>query len=960
MTREYMNDEYTSKEYEHNNLCVGIDLGTTNSVIATINTKPNGDIVSKVVEIPRAIDSYNVMGGGVKLSSAKGTTLPSCIYYQEEKNYEPIVGDFAKNQYHLRTHLVSKSVKSKMGNEFVEGLSDGIPDKTPAEVASRTLQHLIKATSKIYKTNITDAVITVPANFDSVMCRATRDAAELAGIKVKNEDGSDRPVLLSEPNAVVYDLINQIRNGEIADCILDLNEKRNVMVFDIGGGTLDITVHEIEQRKSLENTVKVNEIATNRYTLLGGDDFDEYIAMAMYDRYCQKASSYPEILQKIKKDKEKIMPIFRIYAENLKIELNNEKSNDSAEDSWWDDEDEKIFNVGGAVGSVGFSYDDEFTDEEIEEILEPLMGYDFDIEDYKRLDKISNTKNIIYPVLDVLKKVSEKFETDEFEIDAVILNGGMSKFYMVKDRIEKFFGFEPIIALDPDLAVARGAAVYHHYLHLDEELKEYMRVVDGDESILKIKERIESNRKKDIEKPVLTHRELPRRLVKPKLGIEWGNSILNDSLYLGIKNGAVHEIIPTGAELPYKSEIMTGFKLQPDQDRIAIPIKSRNLNGTYRTIANGNIKFKNSYPEGSYVAFTVYMDTSKVITMEAWTSLDVEGMERIESGIVEIEIGNKDNIKQDKRTKITAPTGAILDPVSEINNLIQLCNNWEKYGTGADKSRLSKRIKSTVSTIVSAGNKDDFAPVILDAFDRTTGFEIRHRLFIIARKMGKDWPQLYKNKLLRKCKAELSGVLHGMPIRGSRVSINIQAIYALSICAAPEDMEYFVPIYRDIKYTQAMIYAAAKARGGLEYVNDIFERDAENVLAGRTSNIQTSAHAVGVAYMKDMQYDVDIVEEERIVKLLCKVIESKKVNKHELICSMIALGCICDQRKYRSKLSKKVVNKAYETIDLVECIYSPIVVMETNKVRNMVIKMINGEMLSESEEAFLLTKLEVE
>ena len=193
---------------EHDDLCVGIDLGTTNSVLATINEKQNGDIVSKVLEISRAVDMYNAISGDAKLTTMKKPTLPSYIYYRQEKNYEPLVGDFAKVQYPLRPHLVAKSIKSQMGRRVAQGLSPDIRDKSPAQISSRILKHMLKEASKIYRTEIKDAVITVPANFDSAMCKATRDAAELAGIKVKNEDGTERPVLLSEPNAVIYDLIN--------------------------------------------------------------------------------------------------------------------------------------------------------------------------------------------------------------------------------------------------------------------------------------------------------------------------------------------------------------------------------------------------------------------------------------------------------------------------------------------------------------------------------------------------------------------------------------------------------------------------------------------------------------------------------------------------------------------------------------------------------------------------------
>ena len=85
-----------SGEFEHNDLCVGIDLGTTNSVLATINEKPNGDAVSKVVEIARATDMYNAVSGEVKLTKMKKPTLPSCVYYRQEKSYEPLVGTLRK------------------------------------------------------------------------------------------------------------------------------------------------------------------------------------------------------------------------------------------------------------------------------------------------------------------------------------------------------------------------------------------------------------------------------------------------------------------------------------------------------------------------------------------------------------------------------------------------------------------------------------------------------------------------------------------------------------------------------------------------------------------------------------------------------------------------------------------------------------------------------------------------
>ena len=160
---------------------VGIDLGTTNSVIAFVNKKPNGELVSKVVEVPRAVDSYSQLGQ-TKYSSRRKPLLPSCVYYQMDNGYEPLVGDFAKSQHALRPQLVARSIKSQMGYEYAQNLAPEVIDKTPAQISARILSHMLRNTEKIYRTKITSAVITVPTNFDAAMCKATLDAAKIAGI----------------------------------------------------------------------------------------------------------------------------------------------------------------------------------------------------------------------------------------------------------------------------------------------------------------------------------------------------------------------------------------------------------------------------------------------------------------------------------------------------------------------------------------------------------------------------------------------------------------------------------------------------------------------------------------------------------------------------------------------------------------------------------------------------------
>lgn len=931
---------------EHSDLCVGIDLGTTNSVLATINKKPNGDIISKVVDIPRFGDIYSSARSEKRFTTIKKPTLPSCVYYREERNYEPVVGDFAKVQYPLRPHLVAKSIKSQMGNSEVDGLSYDIPDQKPEQVSARILQHLISGAEKIYKCDIDDAVITVPANFDSAMCKATRDAAEIAGIKVRNSDGTERPVLLSEPNAVIYDLVNQIKNGEISDYILDLSDKKNVMVFDIGGGTLDITMHEIKRKDDDNEILQINEIATNRYTRLGGDDFDEKIAESMYQGYLDQYQGYPDAIKKIRKEKESIMAQLRVYAENLKIDVNS--SSETFVSGWDYEDEEEIFSVGGNMGGIGYSYDDSFTKEDIENILDTFMGNQLKFEDYRNLEKISDTRNIIFPILDVLKKASDKFSGEDVKVDAVVVNGGMSKFYMVIDRLRDFFGFDPIVALDPDQSVARGAAIYHYYLHEHEELQNSMiktGVSDSSRDFNSYEEESDSSNE-EVYKEDSKERFVP---------VEWGKTILNDALYLGAKNGAVEMIIPTGAELPYKSKVMTGYKIEPYQNIVSVPIKSRNIDGSYRTMGTGKMRFSGNYPDGAYVAFDINMNSNKVITIDAWTSYDIDGEEEIEHGTTTIDTSEQDN--KSLKGKIVSPEGATLVPTSEIHNLEQLCKNLNSCNMKHIKSGVSKKISSAVDSICKAGNKADFAEVIIKHLENTKDQEFKLRLMIISRKICNSWSKENIRKLVRICKRELSSAAYGFTPRGPRTSVVIQTIYALGVCGDKNDEDILMDLHNDSRYKQALLYAHSRTQTNTEWIVEIFNEDLNKLRNDIKNSLPASVYALGVALRKDNNRDINSKLEKKIVNNICSIVSSRRLGHNELVCCILALGWICDQR-YNSKLSSEVAEKVFQLINSLEKIYSDEIVKHTLKSRIISNKMLTGKVLTDDEEEFLLTKLE--
>lgn len=869
---------------EHNDLCVGIDLGTTNSVLATVNLKANGDIVSKVVDLPRAVDVYNSAAGKARLNTQKKPLLPSCVYYREEHGYEPLVGDFAKNQYALRPHLVAKSIKSQMGSAHAEGLADEIMDKTPAQVSARILQHMLREASKIYRTEIKDAVITVPANFDSVMCQATRDAAALAGIQVTNKDGSERAVLLSEPNAVIYDLINQVQNGEISNHIIDLNSEKNVLVFDLGGGTLDITMHKIKRREDCPDVLKVDEIATNRYTLLGGDDFDQAIANVMFEHYQRQYATYPEVVRKLQQEKKAIMPQLLNYAEELKLELSERQRADSdyaaADDfSWYDEK----FDVGGNMGGIGYSYDDSFTQEDVEKILQPFMGQSLQFADYKKIDSLQDTKNIIYPILDVLQKSAAKL-AGEVKVDAVIVNGGMSKFYMVINRLREFFGLEPIVALDPDQAVARGAAVYHYYLHkYAQQMQEDMRMVGADAPALQ---------------PLPGKAAAPKAAaaaVQQRTAIEWGKNILNDSLYLGMLNGAVRELIAGGTELPYQSDYIKGFQLLPDKAEIAIPIKRRTFGDTYQTIGNGHLKLKHGYKDGAYVAIRVLMGSNKVLSMEMLLSSDVDMQQILEQKTAEIIIGGGNLDASATKLKFNPPVGTKLDVHNELNNLKNLCERKYTAKGNAQKDVINKLSQSS-SSIATAGNKAEFARPLLEMLCYTNNDELRLRLFTIARKHVAYWTEQQRQSLARECLNQLQGVLQGFPYYGPKINVNIQAIYTLGCCGSKEQVAKVQPLAAENRYYTASLYALGKSRVAGSFVQEVFQRDA--YCESNKCNLQVTAHALGMALRLEDGGRAAGLDVDQAVKDLCFIINNRTVldvnYSSEIVCCLIALAYACD------------------------------------------------------------------
>ncbi|MDR1986308.1 MAG: Hsp70 family protein [Treponema sp.] len=899
-----MNHEKMAPE-DHDDLCVGIDLGTTNSVLSIINITPTGSIVNKVVDIARYEDVFSSSSShadGFKGATVKKPLLPSYVYYREDRKGElkPLVGDFAKRQYTMRPQFVARSIKSQMGQTSVSGLSPDVPDKTPEAISAHILRHLLSEVKRVYRREIRDVIITVPASFDTAMCQATVEAARLAGIDVLNRDKRRRQVLLAEPNAVMYDLLNQMQKGEIPSHLLDTSKPQKVLVFDIGGGTLDITLHTLSRNDTNSEILQMDELATNRYTRLGGDDFDALLAREMYMRYCNQYRSTPGIVHKIETEKEEVMAQLVSYAENLKIDINDQVS--TAQDDTWGDETIES-SVGGRMHN-GYAYDDTFTKEQFERILAPLLGNQLQYQDYQRFDTIHNEaaiNTIIYPILDVLKKASHKLQTDTLGVDAVVLNGGMSKLYLIQERLERFFGFKPIVALDPDQAVARGAAVYHYYLHKYGETDRGLPAIRGDAS-----------------------------------GIQLRSTVLNEAVYLGTKGGSHELLVDAGSELPFVSKDLDGFSIDPGQHKIKIPIRRKDPAGGYTTIASGEMIFAKNYKNGAAVSIQFTLSRNKILSFRASTGL--------EEGITTISIDKGGTVAS--RHLIAPKQGAALMPVNEISKLSALCQQRKKGG----KEGLSKRIKSCIQTIVSCSNHGDFAKVILTELNkqhqlRRDEFFVQ-RLLVLARKLAPQWDKPCQQELVQQCIAIASAINHDfLTIGGDRVASINEAIRNIGLFGTAQQLEILGALHdKGRRYEDPLIYAHAVSQTAAEWIYTRLDEAA----------LRSSLWGIGVALQRNGKAPgtLDLYE---VVNKILDILENHTLNRNNRECALISLGLICDQRES----AVHPVNRAFaDTVQ--ERIERSMIYYEPSKHLTVAMQLIRGELLSEEDERFLLQKISLE
>ena len=346
---------------------VGIDLGTTNSVVSVLEG-----------------------GEPVVIANAEGSrTTPSVVAFA--KNGEVLVGQSAKNQAVTNVDRTIRSVKRHMGEDWTVDI-DG-KKYTPQEISARTLQKLKRDAEAYLGDEVTEAVITVPAYFEDAQRQATKEAGQIAGLNVLR--------IVNEPTAAA------LAYG------LDKAEKEEtILVFDLGGGTFDVSLLEIG-----DGVVEV--LATAGDNELGGDDWDNRIVEWLVDKF--KSQNGVDL----SKDK-MAMQRLREAAEKAKIELSSaQQASINLPYITVDAEKNPLF------------LDETLTRTEFQKITSDLLD---------------RTKS---PFNQVIKDAGMSVG----DIDHVVLVGGSTRMPAVSDLVKELTGKEPNKSVNPDEVVALGAAL---------------------------------------------------------------------------------------------------------------------------------------------------------------------------------------------------------------------------------------------------------------------------------------------------------------------------------------------------------------------------------------------------------------------------------------------------------------------------------------------------------------------
>jgi len=348
---------------------IGIDLGTTNSCVATLEG-----------------------GQAVVIPNSEGSrTTPSVVAFT--KDGERLVGITAKRQAVTNSDRTILSVKREMGTDWNKQIDDD--DYTPQEVSAFVLQKLKSDAEEYLGREVKQAVITCPAYFTDAQRKATQDAGRIAGLEVLR--------IINEPTAAA------LAYG------VDKEEDQTILVFDLGGGTFDVSILEIYQ---VDGQPQIEVKATSGDNRLGGDDFDKKVIDWIVKEF--KKSSGIDLSKDLQ-----AMSRLREAAEKAKIELSGTNST-----------------------QVNLPFIT-MRDGQPEHLDMALSRAKFD----------DLTADLIRKTMEPTRRAMKDAGVKAGDVDKILLVGGSTRIPAVQDAVEKEAGKPPFKGINPDEAVAAGAAL---------------------------------------------------------------------------------------------------------------------------------------------------------------------------------------------------------------------------------------------------------------------------------------------------------------------------------------------------------------------------------------------------------------------------------------------------------------------------------------------------------------------
>ena len=344
---------------------IGIDLGTTNSCVSVIEG-----------------------GEPVVIANAEGArTTPSVVGFG--KNGERMVGQVAKRQAITNPDRTISSIKRQMGTDYKVAIDD--KKYTPQEISAIILQKLKTDAESYIGEKVTEAVITVPAYFTDAQRQATKDAGKIAGLEVKR--------IINEPTAAA------LAYG------IDKENDQKVMVYDLGGGTFDVSI--IEMGDGVQEV-----LATAGNNSLGGDDFDQKIIDWLAAEFLKEQGV------DLRGDK-MAMQRLKEAAEKAKIELSG---------------------VTTSQISLPFITADATGPKHLEMTL-------------TRAKFNEMTASLVEATMGPVRQAIADSGLNTSEIDKILMVGGSSRIPAVQEAVQKYLGKEPFKGINPDECVAMGAAI---------------------------------------------------------------------------------------------------------------------------------------------------------------------------------------------------------------------------------------------------------------------------------------------------------------------------------------------------------------------------------------------------------------------------------------------------------------------------------------------------------------------